>query len=152
MTRFRTFEDGVFYLRLTRELRTDSRVMGTLRTLSGLTVNTLELPEATRKPCGIPEGLYTVVRYTGGVSARTPDPHDYRLLLLDVPGFSTVEIHEGNDIRDTRGCILVGEREGIRLKGGTSRPAVEALKRDCEAAWERGETVQIIIDNEYENK
>jgi hypothetical protein len=43
-------------------------------------------------------------------SARfeTYTPH-----VLDVPGFTAIEIHPGNSPEDTEGCTLVGETRGL---------------------------------------
>ena len=35
-------------------------------------------------------------------------PRNGRVLLLDVPGRTFIEIHAGNSVKDTTGCILVG--------------------------------------------
>ena len=58
-------------------------------------------------PSGIPykyfpDGDYICERY------QSPR-HGEVWLLKDVPNFTYIEIHAGNDIRDTRGCILVGQ-------------------------------------------
>lgn len=44
-------------------------------------------------------------------------------LIIGVSGFTSIEIHPGNTIADTNGCILVGIRsdKGDTLKFGTSR-------------------------------
>lgn len=44
-------------------------------------------------------------------------------LICGVPGFTAIEIHPGNTVNDTNGCILVGIRseKGDTLKFGTSR-------------------------------
>ena len=49
----------------------------------------------------------------------TYSPHFKRNLpeVLDVPGFTGIRIHGGNDPEDTDGCILVGmARVGSRIK------------------------------------
>lgn len=50
----------------------------------------------------IPEGTYKV--------ALTPSPKFKRVLplLLDVPGFTGIRIHEGNTAKDTHGCLIPG--------------------------------------------
>lgn len=56
----------------------------------------------------IPEGIYEVV--------VTMSPKFKRLLplLLNVPFFTGIRIHRGNNENDTSGCIIVGEN---KIKG-----------------------------------
>ena len=42
-------------------------------------------------------------------------------LLLDVPGFTGIRIHPGNDAKDTSGCILVGVND---VKGRVTKSKV----------------------------
>jgi len=53
----------------------------------------------------IPSGTYEVVPYT---SAKYPRAFE----ILDVPERSSILIHNGNTLKDTRGCILVGAMAG----------------------------------------
>lgn len=51
----------------------------------------------------IPFGEYKVeVTYSPKFKRKLP-------ILLDVPNFEGIRIHRGNDIKDTLGCILVGD-------------------------------------------
>jgi len=66
--------------------------------------HTLELAVKDGLPgSAIPLGRYTVTLWNS--------PHFGRMmpLLQGVPGRSSIEIHWGNDVEDTRGCILVGD-------------------------------------------
>ncbi len=73
------------------------------------------------------------------------------LTLLDVPGFEFIRIHAGNTAQDTEGCLLLGMRAtDVSLVGGTSRPAVELVKAKVKDAIERGEIVEIDIQNPTE--
>jgi hypothetical protein len=58
------------------------------------------------KPRAIPVGTYRLALLP---SARfeTYTPH-----VLDVPGFTGIEIHPGNSPKDTSGCCLVGQTRG----------------------------------------
>lgn len=67
-------------------------------------------------------------------------------LLLGVPDFVGVRIHTGNTEGDTEGCILVGlDRDGEKLKEGTSRPAYNVLFRLLTAAQGRAEPIFIDV-------
>ena len=102
------------------------------------------------------------------VKTKTAIPHGrYELELVDspkfgadtlnlrnVPGFDYIRIHAGNDEDHTDGCPLVGEeleREpgdgSYRIKGGTSGPALRALKAKVVPALKAGEPVWITIEN-----
>jgi translation elongation factor EF-4 len=58
--------------------------------------------EKKRGKCAIPYGTYTVnFVYSARFKRVVP-------ILIDVPGFSGIEIHVGNSSADSMGCLLVG--------------------------------------------
>lgn len=62
----------------------------------------------------IPAGFYRLgLNKYGGMNARYkrlfPDWHKGMLELMDIPNFSYVYIHIGNNFGDTSGCLLVGK-------------------------------------------
>jgi len=81
---------------------------------------TLEPPNQPMKPCCIPAGTYPLVlEYSPRFRLNTPH-------VLDVPGFTDIEIHPGNYPIDTEGCTLVGKTQDIDYIG-QSRQAFEEL-------------------------
>lgn len=68
---------------------------------------TCERPDNGNEPMGcIPEGIYTVRPYNSPTKGHV-------FLLFDVPDRSMIEIHKGNTIKDTEGCILPGMAMGM---------------------------------------
>ena len=55
----------------------------------------------------IPEGRYAVV------ITYSPKFKKWLPLLLGVNNFSGIRIHAGNTVKDTQGCILVGENKEV---------------------------------------
>lgn len=86
----------------------------------------------------IPEGRYAVV------ISWSPRMKKWLPILLGVPGFSGVRIHAGNTVKDTKGCILVGEnlKPGMVLNSNTW---LKRLKDRIVAAKARGEAVWITV-------
>lgn len=86
-------------------------------------------PSILRKnPC-IPEGTYKLKKYFSTKFCENV------LLLEDVPGRSYIEIHVGNFVQDTRGCILPGR--SIKIVGqvpsvGESRLAFNKIMKAFE--------------------
>ena len=104
----------------------------------------LRSPEKARslKPFAIPEGRYAVViTYSQKFGEWLP-------LLLGGPDFNRlfqgIRIHAGNTVKDTQGCILVGDN----LKPGcvfNSRIWLHRLKQKIVEAKDRGEPVWLTI-------
>ena len=86
----------------------------------------------------IPEGRYAVV------ISYSPRFKQWLPILLGVPNFSGIRIHAGNTVKDTEGCILVGENREVG-KVLDSRKWVNALKHKIVAAKDRGEPVWINV-------
>ena len=86
----------------------------------------------------IPEGRYPVV------VTWSPKFQQWLPLLLHVPKFEGIRIHEGNTCCDTAGCILLGENREVG-KVLDSRRYVNLLKRRL-AARPEGEAVYITIE------
>ncbi len=138
-------------LRLVREPSADGTTLGVLfvdgvfecftcedqlREQAGHPVATWKVPGAT----AIPAGTYPVtVRLSPHFGRPVP-------LLSAVPGFTDVEIHTGNTIADTRGCVLVGQLRGA-ARIGDSRAALDRLVPKIEAALARHEPVSLRVEN-----
>ena len=86
----------------------------------------------------IPEGRYAVV------ISFSPKFEQWLPILLGVPKFEGIRIHEGNCSEDTEGCILVGKNREIG-KVLDSRIWVHRLKQKIVEAKDKGEPVWITI-------
>ena len=110
----------------------------------------VKLPGITR----IPAGTYPLkFRTDGGFHSRYlerfgPEFHKGMLWIQDVPDFEFVLIHCGNDVDDTKGCVLVGSEvippanDGDAYKVSASEkayrelyPMVANAMRSGEKAW-----------------
>jgi len=88
----------------------------------------------------IPVGTYEVIIDFSHRFQRTM-PH-----ILDVPGFTGIRIHCGNDSGDTEGCLLVGNVK-YNDSIAESRLAYNALLEEISHAIKDGEKVEISISN-----
>lgn len=102
--------------------------------------NTLERPDLSNKPnisC-IPKGMYEVkLTYSSKFKRKLP-------LVMDVPGRSGIRFHKGNYVRDTEGCILIGENSkvGTVLRSGVYE---DKLVRLLELSQAKGEVTILTI-------
>lgn len=115
-----------FKLTIARKYSDSNCTSGYIAVNGTIQAYTLERPWAGNKPLisSIPVGTYNgILRY---------DHSDqWRIELQGVPGRTNVQIHTGNTPDNTEGCILIGKELDSSLcaiKGGTSKPAYNALK------------------------
>jgi hypothetical protein len=82
-------------------------------------------------PAGIPVGDYPLTLSLSShlVKTRAADP--YRPLLANVPGRSGIQIHNGNSMAHSLGCILVGTMRPTlsSFVSGTTGPQFERVKQ-----------------------
>lgn len=95
------------HLKLTRIEMSVKGTFGELHDDYGdLVCVTCERPDNGNKPMGcIPLGSYGVTPFTSPSKGKD-------FLVHNVPNRDMIEIHVGNTIADTEGCILVGEKLG----------------------------------------
>ena len=84
----------------------DETVLGRLFINGSYFCDTLE-----KKSCMIPEGLYQI-DYCDSPRFKCKLPLIYG---KDVPASRGIRMHAGNSIKDTAGCILLGEEKNNRL-------------------------------------
>lgn len=139
-------------LTLIRKWYTDASTVGELYVDGVFECYTLE--DMVRAPgvkipgrTAIPAGVYTIeITESPRFKMRLP-------ILLDVPMFTFVRMHAGNDADDTEACILVGKRKVLNMVLD-SRAALAALlaKMEAHEAAESAEAVsdkiKIVIINE----
>jgi hypothetical protein len=71
--------------------------------------------------------------------------------VVDVPGFQYIRMHAGNTEGDTEGCILLGAAiNDAGIVGGTSRPAVDLVRRVLVMARDVRDPVWLDITNPTE--
>ena len=93
----------------------------------------------------IPEGRYAVV------ISWSPKFKQWLPILLGVPKFEGIRIHAGNTVKDTAGCILVGQNREVG-KVLDSRKWLYELKQKIVEAKDKGEAVWITIISGNRNK
>ena len=111
-----------FELFLKRLYIKPSHIIGQLLIEENYFCDTLERPDLNNQEnisC-IPVGRYEV--------KMLMSPEHGRVLpqLIDVPGRTVIEIHSGNTVADTEGCILVGKNSAPGTLS-ESRPASDKL-------------------------
>jgi len=87
------------------------------------TLEDIERPTKIYGETAIPVGTYRVV-LTYSAKFRRVMP-----LLLGVPGFVGILIHNGNTNKDTKGCILVGIKATENSLKNSRSTFIELMKR-----------------------
>jgi len=112
-------------LEITRELKSDKGILGSLSVNDEHLCYTLELPwkENERNVSAIPVGEYKAI-------LRYDKKDQWRLQLDNVKDRDGIQIHIGNYTKDTKGCILVGlKRDEKEFTLSESTEAYKKLRR-----------------------
>ena len=113
------------------------------------------LEDEIREQPGVPVGNWKIKGATaipaGNYRVTLEDSPRFgpgTLTINNVPGFTGVRMHAGNDTEQTEGCPLLGLRvTATTIVGGTSRPAVTLVQQHVRAAIASGQQVWIDINN-----
>ena len=106
----------------------------------------------------IPAGTYQLKLRTEGThhkryAQKFPDIHKGMLQVMDVPNFTNILIHIGNDDDDTAGCLLVGDSSINNLVApgriNSSTIAYKRMYTKIIKAMDNGEDVYITYYNEH---
>lgn len=131
-------------LTLVREHCWPDRVEGRLSIDGIFACWTLEPARRAENPTldhpAIPAGTYPIViAYSPRFQANVPH-------VQNVPGRQNIEIHAGNAVVDTHGCILVGEQ---RFGSGVihSRDALDALMVTLAQALSKHQAVTLTVED-----
>lgn len=102
-------------LKLNRINNSDEFTEGLLYIGSTVYCSTLELTDRKLEQGGIKiKGQTCIPRGKYNISVIMSPKFGYKVIYIhNVPDFNGVEIHAGNTVKDTRGCILVGVKNGI---------------------------------------
>lgn len=109
---------------ITRDTFTENSTAG-IMTVDGKQVCFTLEPRTDRslgKPYCIPAGLYTV-QLLLSPRFQMITPH-----VMDVPGFTEIEIHPGNTPSDTEGCTLVGTDRGVDIVTSSRTAFADLMK------------------------
>jgi len=128
--------DGYTLGRLSTTLNTFWTMEDKVREVPGEPVESWKIPGVT----AIPVGTYDLI-VTMSNRFKKPLP-----LLVDVPGFSGVRIHAGNDASNTEGCVLIGLGVNDQQNFITnSRAAMVRLMDELDNIMDAGIPVRIEI-------
>jgi hypothetical protein len=102
----------------------------------------------------VPGGRYEIVpRRLGGFYRKYKSSfgHDFSIEVKDVPNFTNILIHIGNEIEDTLGCLLINytakyESKTDTFRGFSSTPAYLELYELIKKAFDNEQRVFIEID------
>jgi hypothetical protein len=105
-----------------------------VREVAGEPVASWKVPGKT----AIPRGTYQVdITFSSRFQRDLP-------VLVDVPGFSGIRMHPGNDADDTEGCLLPGDTR-LAKSVGQSRVAFDRIFADMRVAKIKGESITMEI-------
>ena len=114
-----------------------------------LTILNTKIKDQTAIPCGTYNILMNVVSPKYSKRQYYMDVCKGKVPRLDnVPGYSGVLIHVGNDQDDTSGCILVGQNK-IKGKVMNSKSTFEKLYPMLKKAYNNGEKITLTITRNY---
>ena len=104
--------------------------------MSSMSIQETKVPGKT----AIPTGAYVChVHWMPKMMKMRPQ-------LISVPGFWGIFIHEGNTVKDTRGCILLGENTSKGFVSHSKQHVISLTEeiQDCE---DRQEMVWVTIED-----